>query len=182
MIVEVKKVISLVYELRQDNQQGEIVEALSDDKPLTFLYGTGNLLPKFEANLAGLKVGDPFEFRLNSSDAYGDVQDNAVVDVPVSVFEVDGSVDENLLKIGNTIPMLDREGRRLNGTVTEIGGETVKMDFNHPMAGKDLYFKGSITEIREATQEELEHGHVHSHGGCEGCDKEDCHGKHDHHH
>lgn len=180
MLVEDKKVVSLIYELRKDKKDGEVVESLTEDQPLVFLYGSGNLLPKFEENLAGLKPGDSFEFELESADAYGDVQVNAIVDVPRTIFQVDGNEDPNLLKLGNTIPMLDKEGNRLNGLVKEIGDETVKMDFNHPMAGQNLYFSGKITDIREPNEAELEHGHVHSSGNCEGCEKEDCHGKHDH--
>jgi FKBP-type peptidyl-prolyl cis-trans isomerase SlyD len=64
--------------------------------------------------------------------------------------------------------MMDAEGRRLNGKVVAIEGDAVKMDFNHPMAGTDLFFKGEVTDIRSATEEELSHGHIHAHGGC-GC-------------
>lgn len=181
MVIEDKKVVSIIYELRRDDLNGEVVEELSPDNPLVFLYGAGNLLPKFEDNLAGLKAGDDFSFKLKSSDAYGELQANAIVDVPKDVFRVDGVIDDSLLKLGNTIPMLDSEGRRLNGVVKEISEESVKMDFNHPMAGADLYFKGQVTEIRDANQDELEHGHVHSPGSCEGCDKDDCHGKEHHH-
>jgi FKBP-type peptidyl-prolyl cis-trans isomerase SlyD len=176
MIVEDKKVVSIVYELRKGNTDGEIVEALSNENPLIFLFGAGNLLPKFEENLAGLAVGDDFSFNLMSQDAYGEIQPNAIVDVPKEVFQVDGQQDNNLLKPGNTIPMLDSEGRRLNGVVKEIGETTVKMDFNHPMAGEDLFFKGKVTNIREAEPQELQHGHVHSSGSCKGCDQEDCEG------
>lgn len=180
MIVEDKKVVSIVYELRKDKKDGEIVESLSNDKPLVFLFGTGNLLPKFEENLAGLKTGDSFEFKLPCDDAYGPVQENAVVEVPINVFQVEGQTDENILNIGNVIPMLDNEGRRLNGTVKEVSADAVKMDFNHPMAGADLFFKGEVTEVREANENELSHGHVHSSGSCEGCQDENCHGKHEH--
>lgn len=179
MTVSENKVVSIIYQLRKDNAEGEVVEELSKDNPLTFLYGRGNLLPKFEENLAGLKEGDPFQFSLESNEAYGDVQENAIVDVPIDVFKVEGEIDRNLLQAGNTIPMLDREGRRLNGVVKHVGLESVKMDFNHPMAGNDLYFSGEVTCIRDANADELEHGHVHSSGSCEGCDKDDCHGKHD---
>ena len=180
MLVGDKKVVSVIYELRKNKKDGEVVEALNENQPLVFLFGSGNLLPKFEENLAGLETGDNFEFSLPSNQAYGDVQENAIVDVPRNIFTVDGAEDPNLLKLGNTIPMLDRDGNRLNGIVKEIGVETVKMDFNHPMAGCDLYFSGKVTEIREANEDELMHGHVHSSGSCAGCDKDDCHGKHHH--
>jgi len=182
MNAEKNNVVSIVYELRSGSQKGEIVESLNNDNPLTFLFGTGGLLPKFEDNLSGLTSGDGFEFLLRSEDAYGPVVENAIVHVPKSVFEIDGKIDETLMKVGNTVPMMDAEGRRLNGKVIALEAEAVQMDFNHPMAGNDLYFKGQVTDVRSATEEELSHGHVHAAGGCgcgshegENCDdKESC--------
>ena len=179
MIAEKNNVVSIVYELRSGSKEGDVVEALTPDNPLTFLFGTGGLLPKFEENLSGLTSGDPFEFLLNSEDAYGPVVESAIVHVPQSVFEVDGTLNEELMQVGNMVPMMDSEGRRLNGKVVAIEGDAVKMDFNHPMAGNDLYFKGQVTEVRNATEEELSHGHVHGNGGCgcgsgeESCDDKD---------
>lgn len=168
MIAEKDNVVSIVYELRNGSAEGEVVEALTPDNPLTFLFGTGGLLPKFEENLNGMATGDSFEFLLNSEDAYGPVVESAIVHVPKSVFEIDGQVNEELMTVGNMVPMMDAEGRRLNGKVLNVEGDAVKMDFNHPMAGNDLYFKGKIVEVRQATEEELSHGHVHAGGGC-GC-------------
>jgi FKBP-type peptidyl-prolyl cis-trans isomerase SlyD len=168
MIAEKNNVISIVYELRADSKEGEVVESLTNENPLTFLFGTGGLLPKFEEQLNGLKSGDNFEFLLHSEDAYGPVVENAVVHVPQSVFEVDGKIDENLMKIGTMVPMMDAEGRRLNGKVVALEGDAVKMDFNHPMAGSDLFFKGEVADVRSATEEELSNGHIHAEGGC-GC-------------
>ena len=170
MIAEKNKVVSIVYELRTGSKEGEVVESLNNENPLTFLFGTGGLLPKFEENLSGLTSGDSFEFELGLEDAYGPVVENAIVHVPQTVFEVDGKIDESLLQVGNMVPMMDSEGRRLNGKIIAIEGDAVKMDFNHPMAGNDLYFKGQVTDVRSATDEELNHGHVHgaASGGC-GC-------------
>ncbi len=70
--------------------------------------------------------------------------------------------------------MLDNEGRRLNGVVKSLGEETVKMDFNHPMAGASLFFTGKVTDVRVANEDELTHGHVHSSGSCEGCSDDSC--------
>lgn len=176
MVITNEKVVSLTYDLRVDNAQGDVIESIKDDNPLTFLYGVGNLLPKFEEHLDGLKVGDSFNFDLTASDAYGDVNDQAIVDVPITAFQVNGSVDDSLLKIGNTIPMRDNTGNRLNGVVKEITNDNVTMDFNHPLAGNHLFFSGTVTEIREATEEELSHGHV---GGC-GCGGGGCDSEHNH--
>lgn len=167
MIADKNSVVSIVYELREGSKDGDVVESLNTSNPLTFLFGTGGLLPKFEENLNGLATGDSFEFSLGSEDAYGPVVESAVVQVPKTVFEVDGKIDETLMQVGSMVPMMDAEGRRLNGKVIALEGDAVKMDFNHPMAGNDLHFKGEVTDVREATEEELTHGHIHNEGGCE---------------
>ena len=167
MIIAKDRVVSLSYELKLAGN-GEIVEQVNNNNPLTFLLGHGNLLPKFESNLSGLKIGDGFDFVLKSDEAYGIISDEAIVDLPKTVFAVDGEVDNNLLTVGNVIPMMDQGGNRFNGRVLEVSSEQVKMDFNHPLAGKDLHFKGEVVDVREASQEELEHGHIHQSGGC-GC-------------
>jgi FKBP-type peptidyl-prolyl cis-trans isomerase SlyD len=178
MIISKNKVVSLTYELRVNSNEGEIVETLKEDSPLTFLYGSGNLLPKFEQNISELKVGDKFNFDLLAEDAYGEINKNAIVDVPVTAFTVDGKIDEKLLQVGNKIPMQDASGNKLTGVVKGINTKTVKMDFNHPMAGNHLFFSGKVVEIREATEEELHHGHAHYSGSCEGCS--DCGGEDGH--
>jgi len=168
MVVANDKVVSIIYELRQDNADGKIIESLKKDAPLTFICGAGSLLPRFEENLTGLKIGDPFSFSLSAEDAYGEIDQNALVNVPLGAFEIDGKVDYNLVKTGNSIPMQDSHGNRLNGLVKEISSDTVTMDFNHPLAGNNLFFTGEIIDVRESTEEERHHGHAHS-GGCEGC-------------
>ncbi len=167
-MIKENKVVSLTYELRVNDEKGEVVEKVEKTSPLTFLYGKGNLLPDFEANLEGLKEGDDFKFKLEPEKAYGQVSNEAIVELPKNIFEVEGKIDENLLKVGNTIPMQDNSGNRLNGIVLEVGDDTVKMDFNHPLAGDTLFFNGEVTEIRSATEEEISHGHVHQ-GGSHPC-------------
>lgn len=169
MIIEQNKVVSLIYELRSSGSDGKVVESLNESNPLTFLFGTGSLLPKFEDNISGLKIGDSFDFELKCNEAYGDAISDAIIDIPKSVFMVDGQFDSEMIKIGNTIPMMDSEGNRLNGVVVNVALETVKMDFNHPLAGEDLHFKGKIVEIRAASEEEIAHGHLHGSHSCGGC-------------
>ncbi len=168
MVITKNKVVSLIYELRVDAKDGKIVESLTEENPLSFLFGSGNLLPKFEENIDGLEVGEKFDFNLTAADAYGDINDAAIVDVPISAFMTDGKLDESLVQIGNTIPMRDSAGNRLNGIVKNVDDSNVKMDFNHPLAGNHLFFTGSVTEVRDASEEELTHGHVHGQGGCGG--------------
>ncbi|MBN1132631.1 MAG: FKBP-type peptidyl-prolyl cis-trans isomerase [Bacteroidales bacterium] len=183
MRAEKDNVVSVIYELRKGSSDGEIIESLDGNNPLTFLFGSGGLLPRFEEHLDGMKAGDHFEFLLNSSDAYGPVIENMVVHVPKHIFEIDGKLDNNLLQTGNVVPMMNAEGKRLNGKILKIEDEVVEMDFNHPMAGQDLYFTGKLIEIRKASDKELEHGHTH--GGCSNCsdghcgdDDHDCHSGH----
>lgn len=169
MIISKEKVVSLTYELRLDNPEGEIIETLTTENPLTFLFGAGNLLPKFEEYIDGLQVGDDFDFELKSHEAYGEVKKEAIVNIPITAFEIDGRIDKNMLSIGNKIPMQDASGNKLTGLVQEVTNDKVTMDFNHPLAGNDLFFKGEIMEVRKATEEELHHGHAHYSGSCESC-------------
>jgi FKBP-type peptidyl-prolyl cis-trans isomerase SlyD len=179
MIIAKDKVVSVTYELKLANGTDETVEKVNQSNPLVFILGHGNLLPKFESNLTGLKIGDFFDFTLTAEEAYGKLSNEAIVDLPKSVFMVDGELDEDLLQIGNLVPMMDQAGNRFNGKVIELSTENVKMDFNHPLAGEALHFKGEVVEIREATDEEIAHGHIHQHSSCgcgssDGCDSEGC--------
>src|SRR5512145_1066369 len=110
MEISQNKVVSLSYELRANSKDGEVIETVDGNAPLTFLFGSGSLLPKFEENLAGLKVGDSFDFSLVSVDAYGDFDENSVIKIPVQAFQIDGKIDYELVKIGNKIPMQDSQG------------------------------------------------------------------------
>lgn len=161
MTISNEKVVTLVYELKVDNNDGDIVETVKEDKPFVFLYGAGLMLPKFEEHLKGLKVGDKFEFTLKCDDAYGQASEEAVMELPKNIFEVEGQIEEGLLEEGNVIPMQNNEGNKFNGVIMEVKDEAVVMDFNHPLAGDDLHFTGHIVEIRDASKEEIDHGHVH---------------------
>ncbi len=157
--------VTVTYDLMIDEPDGEVIEQATTENPLLFLYGTGMMLPKFEEGLAGLKAGQPFDILLNHKDAYGEVNDDAVVDLPRDIFLVDGKFDTDLVKVGNTIPMMSGGGQRLNGMVLEVADESVRMDFNHPLAGEDLHFSGQVIDVREATEEELVQAFS---GGCGG--------------
>lgn len=173
MVISKDKVVSVLYELRLADGSNELIEKVNENNPLEYIQGQGNLLPTFESHLEGLNVGDKFDFVLKCEDAYGPKSEEAIVDVPISVFVVDGQIDEELLTIGNVIPMMDNQGNRFNGKVLEVGLENIKMDFNHPLAGADLHFTGEVIAIREATPEEISHGHLHQSSGC-GCDDSGC--------
>jgi len=165
------KMVTLTYDLHVDDKDGEMVEQATVENPLQFLYGAGVMLPRFETQLAGLKENDPFEIKLASADAYGEVNNDAIVELPKHVFLVDGQFDEELIQIGNTVPMMSSNGQRLNGLVLEVNEAIVKMDFNHPLAGEDLYFAGKVIEVREASDEEVAQILSGGGGGC-GCGSE----------
>ena len=169
MTIAKDKIVSVIYELKTD-PNGEIIEKAVEETPLTFHCGAGQMLEKFEANLVGLKVGESFDFKLDTNDAYGEASEQAVIDLPKNIFEINGEFDAEKIKEGNVVPMQDSSGRKMNGIVLEVADETVKMDFNHPLAGDDLYFKGEVIEVRDATSEEMQAAYQPQ-GGC-GCDSD----------
>ena len=161
------KVVSLTYELKVQNDDGEqdLVETADTNNPMVFLFGASGLPDKFEENLEGKNEGESFSFALEAEEGYGDYDQNALVNIPKNVFEVDGKIDDEMLQEGNYIPMADNAGNHMQGRVMEVGDEEVVMDFNHPLAGMKMFFEGKIVEVREATAEEIAHGHVHGEGG-----------------
>lgn len=167
MQIAPNSVVYISYQLSfpDENGQPEVVEIVGDEEPMVFIHGLSGLPESFENNLAGLKVGDEFDFSISPEDAYGTIDPNAIIDLPKSIFQVEGQNTDEIVKIGNFIPMTDDQGNRMQGLVISIGDETVKMDFNHPLAEKELIFIGKVLKIRPATQDELDHGHVHGEGG-----------------
>jgi FKBP-type peptidyl-prolyl cis-trans isomerase SlyD len=163
-------VVSLTYELyidaEEDNQdEMEIVEVVGEDDPMVFIHGMSGLPPVFEEKLRGLKSGDSFHFTIESQDGYGDVDVEAIVNLPKEIFMVDGQLAEDILQIGNFVPFNNEENEPITGRIADIGEEYVIVDFNHPLAGKEMHFDGKIIGVRAATAEELDHGHVHGPGG-----------------
>lgn len=164
MEISKDKVVSITYQLYHNDAEGELIQEVSEKDPYVFLFGAQQVLPEFETNLAGKIAGDDFSFGLKSEDSYGDRDEEQVVDLPINIFMVDGKLAD-VVKLGHYVPLNDQDGNTMQGLVLEIGDETVKVDFNHPMAGMDLYFSGKVMDIREATAEEIDHGHVHGPGG-----------------
>jgi len=167
--------VSLIYELRESDSQGRIIEALDENKPLKFIFGNGKLLPEFESNISTLNNGDPFSFNLSAEMAYGTRTEDMIINVPVSVFQTDGKLNEDICQIGNDVPMMDSQGNPLNGTIIEISESFVRMDFNHPMAGMDLFFSGKIIDVSDASMEEIA-GINHSCSSCGSASDSGCSG------
>ena len=165
MLIDNKTVVSVTYQLHENHTNGQPVEQVNAEKPFTFLFGAGQLLAQFEDNLRNLGVGATFAFGIKSEEAYGQKDPNAIVDLPLDIFVVDGKVATDFLQLGQVVPMRDSEGNMLQGTVLAVDDNGVKMDFNHPMAGVNLYFTGEVVGVRAATDTEVEHGHVHGPDG-----------------
>ncbi|MBX7202722.1 MAG: FKBP-type peptidyl-prolyl cis-trans isomerase [Bacteroidia bacterium] len=169
MIVSDKTVVSVNYKLTVSNEQHpqeELVEETSEARPFVFLFGTGGLLEEFEKNLNGLKIGESFDFIIKSENGYGVSSDENIVQLPINAFKAEGEeLDTEMIRAGNFIPMVDDQGHQLQGLVVSVSDDHVLMDFNHPLAGKDLHFQGNIKDVRQASAEELAHGHVHGEGG-----------------
>jgi FKBP-type peptidyl-prolyl cis-trans isomerase SlyD len=167
MKIEQNKVVTLSYELHStdERKQKVLIEKTDSANPFVFIFGMGNLIPSFEENVSGLSVGDKFTFSIEAEEGYGPVDKDAIVDIPIDVFKQDGIIMMDILKIGSMLPMSDNEGNRMDGKIIAVTGEAVTLDFNHPLAGRPLHFSGEVVEVRDASQEELEHGHVHGAGG-----------------
>lgn len=167
LLVMKDMVVSVHYELKVDNN-GELVVADKSNpaQPLVYIQGAGMLLPDFESNLSGKTVGDTVEFIIAPEKGYGVRNEEDIVRIPIDSFkDKDGNVDTNVIKAGNVLPMMDDQGHQFQGLVLEVTDDSVIMDFNHPMAGKELNFSVTVVDVRPATSEELEHGHVHGPGG-----------------
>lgn len=165
------KFVSVSYELRTE-KNGDLLEAAGANQPLEFICGQGQTLEYFEMNLLDKNEGDKFDFEIPAANGYGEVNEDMVVDLPKDIFK---EVDAEDMVIGNVLPMMDSIGRRLQGKIEAISEDEVKVNFNHPLAGKNLFFKGEILGVRDATDEELEALHSHKCGGCSGCGSDsDC--------
>ena len=132
-----------------DADTEEIIDLSAEKQPVTFIFGKGLLFPEFEKNLTGLSVGDQFDFVIKAADAYGDIDPYAIFDVPLDTFEIDGKIDQDMVHVGNIITMTDNEGGKHPGKIIKITGDAVLMDFNHPLAGKNIRYTGKVIEIKQ---------------------------------
>lgn len=156
--VGLNKVVGLIYTLK--DSEGEIIEERSSEDPLMYIQGADQLLPAVEKAVDGKPVGFKAEIHLAAADAYGDYDEELVAEVERSEFPKDVNIT-----IGMKFETQDPDGEPVLVEVIEVDSEKIVVDGNHPLAGIDLQFALEVKSIREATQEELEHGHVHGEGG-----------------
>lgn len=175
------KYIAVSYKLYATDNENELIEEAPVDKPFQFISGLGIALPAFESKMLAMSTGDTFDFTLSKGDAYGDYDIKRVLDLDKKMFEINGRFDSEQIYEGAVVPLVNADGNHFNGTVLEIKGDKVTMDLNHPLAGKDLHFIGTLVENRDASKDEVE-GMVNMlnyHGGCGcGCEDDECKGHH----
>lgn len=160
MNIEAKKVITVA--MKVTDQDGVVLEDTTGDDPFIYLHGVGGILPGLENALEGKALGDKIELTLTPEEAYGEYDDELVDVLDRDQFE---GIQE--ISVGDQL-----EGETEDGiipfTVIAIDGDEITVDANHFFAGKTLHFELDVQDVREATSEEMEHGHVHVEGGC-GC-------------
>ncbi len=168
----VNNYIAVSYELYiTENGQKSLVEKATVERPFRFISGMGTTLDYFENRLADKRPGEKFEFTIPVAEAYGEANNAYVMDLPRSIFEIDGKFDSDRIYEGNVVPMINSDGTRMQGTVVAVKPDAVVMDFNHPLAGKDLTFIGQVLENRPASNKEIEQmlNMLSDESGCGGC-------------
>jgi FKBP-type peptidyl-prolyl cis-trans isomerase SlyD len=146
-------VVSINYTL---TVEGQVVDTTEGDEPLQFLQGHQNIIPGLERELAGMEIGDSKQVVVSPTEAYGEVDPDNIIDVPRSEFP-----EEIPLEPGTELEVKNSDGEVLSATINEVNKDTVKLDFNHPLAGKELTFDVTVVDLRTATEDELAHGHAH---------------------
>ena len=150
------KFIAVAYKLYTiDGDKSEMIEEAPADKPFTFISGFGTTIDDFENKIVALSKDDDFDFTLTSEHAYGSHDAGRVLDLDKEMFTINGHFDHENIFQGAMVPLQNEDGNRFMGHVLEINENTVRMDLNHPLAGKTIQFVGSIIESREATSQEI---------------------------
>ena len=175
------KYIAVQYKLYTSGADGkpELIEETAEGDPFIFVSALGMTLDAFEAQIVPLMVGDNFDFTLAPNDAYGEYDEAGKQALPRKVFEINGKLDSRFIFEGAVVPLSSADGARFNGTIVEIGEESIVVDLNHPLAGKSLNFVGNVVESREASNEEIRDALnqiTGCGGGCGGCGGGSCDG------
>ncbi len=158
MQIAEKSVVSIQYKLSDDT--GEVLDSSEDGQPLVYLHGADNIIPGLENELAGKTVGDSLAVTIQPEDGYGVINEEMIQTVPRSAFE---GVDK--IEPGMRFEAAGDEGETQLIVVVEVSEDEVTVDGNHPLAGEVLHFEVTVEEVREATDDEVTHGHAHGPGG-----------------
>ncbi len=157
MNISVNKVVTMTYTLK--NNQGIVLDTSEGREPLVYLHGVGGLIPGLEKQLEGKAKGDSLSATVTPEEAYGPRRDDLLKLVSKQGFQ-----GEEEMQVGMQV-QVDTEHGPAIGLIAAIEGENVTLDLNHPLAGETLHFEVGIVDVREATAEEIDHGHVHGPGG-----------------
>jgi len=152
-----KHVVAIHYTLTDDD--GETLDSSAGRDPLMYLHGASNIIPGLESALTGKDVGDKVEVTVEPADAYGEIDGELVQSVPRDAFD---GIEQ--IEPGMQFEARSPEGGSQVVVVKEVADDAVVIDGNHPLAGQTLHFDVSVEEVREATEEEVAHGHVHGPG------------------
>jgi FKBP-type peptidyl-prolyl cis-trans isomerase SlyD len=153
--IEDDVVVTLNYTLKVD---GEVVDTSENDEAIQFIQGHGQIISGLENALYGLSLGNRKEFTVSPADGYGENDPDAVAKVPRDEFPAEIPIEP-----GVELVLTDEKGDELEAQIVSVEDDIVRLNFNHPLAGKELYFSVEVIDLREASTEELEHRHVHSH-------------------
>jgi FKBP-type peptidyl-prolyl cis-trans isomerase SlyD len=157
MAVANKKVVSFHYTI--SNQQGEELESSREKQPMSYLHGYRNIIKGLEEAMTGREEGEQFQVTIDPADAYGERIESNIQRIPAKHFK-----EARRLEPGQLVSIKTKQGP-VQATVIKIGRFNIDVDANHPMAGQTLIFDVEVTGIRDASQEEISHGHVHGPGG-----------------
>jgi FKBP-type peptidyl-prolyl cis-trans isomerase SlyD len=157
MKIENDKVVSFHYTLTDDDNN--VLDKSGADEPLRYLHGAGNIIPGLEKALAGKEVGNKVKARIEPADAYGEKQEGMVQTLPKEAFQGVEKIEPGL-----QFQAAGQNGEPVVVTVTKVEGDQVTIDGNHPLSGVTLTFDVEITDIRDATEDEISHGHIHGEG------------------
>ncbi|MDH3386551.1 MAG: peptidylprolyl isomerase [Gammaproteobacteria bacterium] len=160
MTIAQHKVVTIHYKV-SDSDSDELIDSSENGEPMTYLHGARNIIPGLEQALEGKSVGDKLEVMIAPADAYGERSEDRVQQVPIEAFEGMEKVEPGMAVTAQT------DQGEINLVIAEVQGETVTVDANHPLAGKSLTFNVTVEEVRDASDEEKAHGHVHGPGGHE---------------
>jgi FKBP-type peptidyl-prolyl cis-trans isomerase SlyD len=165
MVVGKNKVVLCHYTLREGTALGQLIESTEGGEPLGYIHGIGSMIQAFEDNLNGKMVGSDFAFGIKAAEAYGEYDREAVAEIPKMAFNLGDMNPDDVFVEGEVLPLQDENGNAMQGIIAQVNPESVVVDFNHPMAGVDLFFTGRIHSVRDASPSEIAHGHVHGVGG-----------------
>ena len=158
MAIEPNKVVTMNFTLTDDH--GNVLDTTDTDGPFSFITGGNMVLPKLEKTVTGMLIGTKKSLKLNAADGYGNYNEDAIQVVGKENFP-----EDFVLEVGMEYMASNPDGVQMPFTITKVDGEEITIDFNHPLAGKNLNFDIELVDVRDATPEELSHGHIHGPGG-----------------